>query len=258
MTTTSVATSALGRPIAQYTVRRILGIWAVATVPMGAAAWIVAPWLASKSSDGNGLLRGILLTLTCALIWQFVVVALLVYREQGTLRWPVVREALWLQVPYSPRREARSRRVWWMLIPAIVVLAATQAIPSISSGPDERNLALVLQSDAGGQFFAGNWGWFALVVVMLVFNTVLGEELLFRGLLLPRMYGAFGNRGWIANSVLFALYHVHQPWTMANTFMASTVFSYATHRYRSAWFGIVAHSTQTVIISALVLSLVLA
>ena len=39
---------------------------------------------------------------------------------------------------------------------------------------------------------------------MTVFNTVLGEELLFRGLLLPRMNGVFGRRDWLANGVLFA------------------------------------------------------
>ena len=33
----------------------------------------------------------------------------------------------------------------------------------------------------------GAWGWFALNVMLFVFNTVLGEELLFRGFLLPRM-----------------------------------------------------------------------
>src|SRR5690606_5437123 len=109
MTTTSSASSALVQPIAQYSIRRILAIWGAATLPMAAGAWVVAPWLASKWTDGNGLLRGILLSLTCALIWQFLVVAFLVYREQGTLRWSVVREALWLQVPYSQRRQARSR-----------------------------------------------------------------------------------------------------------------------------------------------------
>jgi membrane protease YdiL (CAAX protease family) len=39
--------------------------------------------------------------------------------------------------------------------------------------------------------------------VLAVFNTVLGEELLFRGLLLPRMNGVFGERDWLANGVLF-------------------------------------------------------
>jgi membrane protease YdiL (CAAX protease family) len=33
---------------------------------------------------------------------------------------------------------------------------------------------------------SGNWGWFALIVALFVFNAVLGEELLFRGVLLPR------------------------------------------------------------------------
>ena len=61
-------------------------------------------------------------------------------------------------------------------------------------------------------FMHGAWGWFGLIVVMMTFNTVLGEELLFRGFLLPRMNGAFGDRDWIANGVLFAGYHLHKPW----------------------------------------------
>ena len=49
---------------------------------------------------------------------------------------------------------------------------------------------------------------------MFLFNTVLGEELLFRGFLLPRMNGAFGRGDWLANGVLFAAYHLHVPWAM--------------------------------------------
>jgi membrane protease YdiL (CAAX protease family) len=37
-----------------------------------------------------------------------------------------------------------------------------------------------------------------------LFNTVLGEELLFRGLL-PRIQGAFGLWDWVANGLLFAV-----------------------------------------------------
>ena len=39
---------------------------------------------------------------------------------------------------------------------------------------------------------SGNWGWHSLILVMFLFNTVLGEELL-RGLLLPRMNRVFGR-----------------------------------------------------------------
>ena len=58
----------------------------------------------------------------------------------------------------------------------------------------------------------GAWWFFALFVIYAVFNTILGEEFLFRGVLLPKMEGVFGRGSWVANGVLFALYHVHQPW----------------------------------------------
>jgi hypothetical protein len=50
--------------------------------------------------------------------------------------------------------------------------------------------------------------------VQVVFNSVLGEDLLFRGLLLPRMRGVFGRGDFVANGVLFAVYHLHQPWAI--------------------------------------------
>src|SRR3712207_2807229 len=58
----------------------------------------------------------------------------------------------------------------------------------------QQGLRLFLDTAGGQEFFSGAWGWFAVVVVQLVFNSVLGEELLFRGLLLPRMRGVFGRR----------------------------------------------------------------
>ena len=51
----------------------------------------------------------------------------------------------------------------------------------------------------------GAWGWYAVLVVMFVCNTVLGAELLFRGFLLPRMSGVFGRVDRLANGVLFGL-----------------------------------------------------
>ena len=73
---------------------------------------------------------------------------------------------------------------------------------------------MFLASDAGTAVLAGSWGWFAVLVTLWVFNTVLGEELLFRGYLLPRMAGSFGRADWLANGVLFAGYHVHMWWGM--------------------------------------------
>ena len=90
-----------------------------------------------------------------------------------------------------------------------------------------------------------------------MFNTVLGEELLFRGLLLPRMRGAFGRADWLVNGLLFGLYHLHQPWSIPGAVVGGAAAAYATTRLRSAWMGIIAHSAQSVFFIALALAVVL-
>ena len=84
---------------------------------------------------------------------------------------------------------------------------------------------MVLDTPAGHALFHGGWGWFGLVLAIGVFNTVLGEELLFRGYLLPRMQGTFGRVDWLANGVLFALYHVHVPWVIPSAAFADLLIS---------------------------------
>jgi uncharacterized protein len=85
---------------------------------------------------------------------------------------------------------------------------------------------------------------------------VLGEELLFRGLLLPRMNGAFGRGDWLANGVLFAVYHLHIPWVILAGLVGAFAIAYPTKRYRSALIGIAVHSAQSVFIAVILLMLV--
>ena len=186
-------------PLPQYSRRRILGTWAAAALPMAALAWIVAPLLHSRLEGPSAWPRAILLCLTVGMIWQFVFVMIAVRREQGTLRWSVLKEALWLRAPRSSRTGRQGGRLWWILVPCILLVAAKEALPKIPA-PVDRDQGLFLQSVAGQEFFAGNWLWFTVILTMMIFNTVLGEELLFRGLLLPRMRGAFGRWDWLAAS----------------------------------------------------------
>ena len=120
-----------------------------------------------------------------------------------------------------------------------------------------RDFADFLDSDRGEDFFSGAWGWFAVVVVLAVFNTVLGEELLFRGLLLPRMQGVFGRGDWVANGALFAVYHLHQPGAFPPAFVDIFALAYPSRRFQSAWMGIIVHSAQSVVLIIVVLGLVL-
>ena len=186
-----------------------------------------------------------------------MLVVVLVRREQGTLRWPIVREALWLRTPRSPSTGRVGGRLWLIVIPLILITAVEGAIPT-PPHPENRDLADLASSDVVQDFLSGAWGWYGLILVLFLFNTVLGEELLFRGLLLPRMNGAFGRGDWVANGVLFAGYHLHEPWPMPATLVGDTfAMAYPTKRYRSAWIGIIVHSAQSVVFSIILLTYVL-
>jgi membrane protease YdiL (CAAX protease family) len=255
----SHADTAASMEIPQYSRRAILAIWTAAALPMAAAAWLVTPLLAD-GFGGDGIVpmaKALYVTLTVALVWQFVLVAVLVRREQGTLRWSTVREALWLRSPRSPRNGRVGGRVWLILIPLIVLFgAAHELIPTIAA-PENRDFATLVESDAGKEFLSGAWGWYGLLLISFLFNTALGEELLFRGFLLPRMNGAFGRGDWVANGLLFTGYHLHVPWGMPATLVDMFVLAYPTKRYRSAWVGIAVHSAQSVVLAILLLTLVL-
>ena len=243
--------------IPQYSRRTVLAVWAAAALPMAVLAWLVAPPLADRfAGPGNlPMAKALLVLLTIGLVWQFVLVAILVWREQRTLRWSTLREALWLRSPRSPRSGRSGGRVWLILVPLIVAFAAEALIPT-PAHPANRDLGVFLGSDAGQSFLSGAWGWFGLIVVLMLFNTVLGEELLFRGFLLPRMNGAFGRRDWVANGVLFAVYHLHVPWVIPASLLDMFIIAYPTKRYRSAWIGIAVHSAQSVFFAVLVFALV--
>ena len=250
-----------GIEIPQYGVPAILAVWAAAAVPMAVLAWLVAPGLAGWFS-GQGaipMLQALVVAITAGLIWQFVLVAALVVREQRTLAWSTIRQALWLRAPRSPGSGRAGGRLWLVLIPLIVAYAAVaELIPVSVAAPADRDLTLFLGSDAGQGFMSGNWVWFGLLLVMFLFNTALGEELLFRGFLLPRMRGAFGRADWLANGVLFAVYHLHVPWAIPQALVAETfLVAYPSRRYRSALIGIAVHSAQSVVLAVLVLALVL-
>jgi membrane protease YdiL (CAAX protease family) len=271
MTTPSIAAPAIGLRtrqaeeadryvgITQYSLARILAVWAAAALPMGVLVWIVAPAIKdSFSGVGNvPLFKALLLLITIGLIWQFVLVVGLVWQEQRTLRWTVVRDVLWLRSPRSPSTGRVGGRLWLIVIPLTLLFAVGGLVPTFSI-PESRDFATWIGSEAGQNFMHGNWAWFGVILALFLFNTVLGEELLFRGLLLPRMKGAFGRGDWVANATLFALYHVHEPWLMPGTLLADTfAYVYPSRRFQSAWIGIAVHSSQTLLFGVLVFALVL-
>ena len=105
----------------QYTLWQILGIWALAALPMGILGWVVIP---AVSPDfkldplGAGVTRFVLIT--AGLIWQFVLSMIIVRKEEGDLRWATIKRRLRLNRPQDPTTGKTRRRLWLWVIPFII------------------------------------------------------------------------------------------------------------------------------------------
>jgi membrane protease YdiL (CAAX protease family) len=202
---------------------------------------------AGHPGDGPNFAPVLIGCLTAGLAWQFVLVLLLNGFSSRTL---------WLRRPSTPDGR-RGGRLWLWVVPFVIGFGVLQLLPLRLPAVASHDFGTLLGSAEGQDLLRGNWPLFAVIVVMLVLNTVLGEELLFRGLLLPRMRDAFGRSDWVVNGVLMGVYHLHQPWSIPGSVVAGLLMAYPTKRFRSAWMGIIVHSTQSVVIGGAVLALVL-
>lgn len=251
----------------QYTLWQILGIWLAAGTPMGLLGWVAYPAMSGgRPPVDAALLRMQLLTI--GLVWQFVLALIILYREEGNLRLRTIRRRFWLTHPVSARTGETQKLLWWWLIPLLLLLALlelglreplvnlwTTLVPFFVE-PKGYNASTLFAPALRAQW-VGAWDLLGLFLVTATFNTFLGEEFLFRGVLLPKMAGVFGKWDWVANAILFCLYHFHQPWGFLATLPGDLLFAYSGKRFRSNWFPIILHSGQSVFFLLLILGLVL-
>ena len=255
----------------QYTLWQILVIWALAAIPMGLLSWVVFPAVSPDlNSDplGAGVTRLVLLTV--GLVWLFVLSMIIVRKEEGNLRWATVKRRLWLNTPRDPKTGEPRRRLWLWVIPFVIAIVVWEIAlkPYVSelwvslfpllAEPQGYSFGAFFESQEILQRLVGAWWFFGLFVVFAVFNSVLGEEFLFRGVLLPKMEGVFGRWSWVASGVLHAFWHVHQPWVILETVIsAAFLYAFPSWRFRSTWMAVIVHSIQNVFFLFLLLGLVL-
>jgi CAAX protease family protein len=258
---------ALEQERGQYTLWQIIGIWLAAGAPMWVLGWLAYPALSQNlSAVDAGLLR--IKLFTVGLIWQFVLSMLILHREEGNIRIGTIRRRFWLNNPVSPKTGQKHNRLWWLIVPFILLMVAIELVASPFLNGVWTKLFPFLAEPQGyspATLFApelrplwiGAWDLLVLQAVLSIFNTFLGEEFLFRGVLLPRMKGVFGRWDWVANGILFGLYHLHQPWGLPGNILSGLVLAFTGRRYRSNWFPILLHSGQSVFFIFLILGLVL-
>jgi membrane protease YdiL (CAAX protease family) len=88
------------------------------------------------------------------------------------------------------------------------------------------------------QFLAEGVFW--LLPIALLFN-ILGEELLWRGYMLPRQEVTHGKYTWLLHGFLWAFSHTFQYWLLPPILLTTLVLSYMAQKQKTTWIGIIAH-----------------
>ena len=246
----------------QYTLLQILGIWALAALPMALLTWVGAPIMIPYSPLPPGITYWLLMI--AGMAWQFVVSLVIVHRELGTLRWEAIRRRVWLQTPREPASGRPNSRLFWWLLPALLFTGVVNlGLRPYLDGlvnlvfPGLQQPAFTDMAQLASPRFQGQWWILGIALASFLFNYFLGEEFLFRGVLLPKMRGAFGKYDWVANGILFGLYHLHKPWSIPGNIASAFAMTWPSRRFRSNWMAVVVHGVELIPTLIVVLAVIL-
>lgn len=242
----------------QYSLSKIMAIWAVVSLPMPVLVFFVAPAFARATDTQLGLM--IWYVGISGMVWQFVVAMFLLYRELDEFTWTAIKARIWLNKPSDPNTGKKSYKYFWWLIPAAVFIIFFEMTP-VGHYIDQILPALfpALENLEGTDIeklfipeLLGAWWLLGVAVLNNIFNYFLGEELLFRGILLPKMRGVFGKWDWVANAALFGLYHLDKPQNIPKIAISALALTWTSKRFKSIWFAVILHGAEGLIVFGVV------
>jgi membrane protease YdiL (CAAX protease family) len=141
-----------------------------------------------------------------------------------------------------------------MLIDAIPAIAPPDFFPPwLKPGV---NFDTALFSDYIGAPLRNNWGVVILFIVVLFFN-IAGEELWWRGYILPRQEKTHGRWTWLIHGLLWLFWHVaFYPWQIFALLPICLALPYIAQRRQNTWVALIIH-LQNGFVLILILAMVL-
>jgi membrane protease YdiL (CAAX protease family) len=99
--------------------------------------------------------------------------------------------------------------------------------------------------DFMGMPLQGDWWILIYYAVLMLVCNIGGEELWWRGYVLPRQELAFGRAAWVVHGIFWSFFHLFmQPtlWDTIRMTITGVALSFVAQRTRNTWPGIVGHS----------------
>ncbi len=246
----------------QYSLKKILIIWALSAIPMGILAFVVTPKIVAITNWSFLIVYwGSVIT---GLVWQFILSLIILKLDGHALNWRTLSSRMKYQKPVHPKN---SRSSYWLLlwsIPFIAISAILQSgvisLPNVDAWitPFILHLPTYDLSSLATTEYKGAWWLLVLFVITSVFNYFLGEEFMYRGILLPKMNGVFGKWDWFFNGILFGLYHLHKPQViLSTTLYFGFVFAFPAKLFQSSLMAVIIHGLEGLLGVILILGIIL-
>jgi len=180
-----------------------------------------------------------------------IIASLVAYQKEGNaMKWDIFKKRF--------RLHKLSFKMWLLTLCAFIVIFIIYGIvvrlnvTLLNTGiiPIPESLPVWLDTRAGipsmsvmDQAFGGLSGnWLALITyVVLLFFNVIGEELWWRGYILPRQELTFGKWVWLIHGLLWALFHVFKWWDILGLLPLTLVLPFLVWRFKNNTIGIVLH-----------------
>lgn len=180
----------------------------------------------------------------------FIIVAVMAYRREGN-------EMAWEAFKVRYRLPAMRKSDWLWIIGLFIVMNLGLVIFSFTTKPiakiihppsywpaelnplKDSNMSGVPDTFLGTSL-SGNWTVLFLVLVNIILVS-LGEELWWRGYILPRQELQYGDRTWIIHGTLWALFHIFTPWNIFVLLPGTLALSYVAQKRKNNWICIITH-----------------
>lgn len=246
----------------QYSLKKILIVWAFSAIPMFVLAFVITPRVAAITNWSPLIIYWI--AIISGLLWQFILSLIILKLDGHKLNWQTVVTRMKYQRPSNPKTGKSS---YWLLlwtIPFILLSTVIQSglisLPNVDSWMDPliKHLPKYDLASLATAEYKGAWWILGLFIVTSIFNYFFGEEFMYRGILLPKMNGVFGKWDWFFNGILFGLYHLHKPQIIVSTALYfGFVFAFPSKLFQSNWMAVIIHGLEGLLGIIMVLGIIL-
>jgi len=78
--------------------------------------------------------------------------------------------------------------------------------------------------------------------ILVLFFNIVGEELWWRGYILPRQELAFGRFTWLLHGALWACFHMYKWWAVPFMLVTCQIIPFVAQKTKNTWPGIISHA----------------